>query len=59
MNLKDIKGLKYYLAYTCVAISAFAYSGMSGYKWIGSTETEEERPTGTSHGPRLHRSYHK
>ncbi len=43
MNLKDIKGLKYYLAYTCVAISAFAYSGMSGYKWIGSTETEEER----------------
>jgi hypothetical protein len=57
MSFKDIKGLKYYLAYTCIAVGAFTYSGMFGYKWLGATKTERERPTGT--GPRYHRIYHK
>lgn len=59
MDLQDIKGLKYYLACACIAIGAFAYSGVYGYKWFGSTPTEEERPSGTSRGPRIHRFHHK
>jgi hypothetical protein len=59
MNFKDIKGLKYFLGYAMVTISAFAYSGISGYKWFGSTPTEEEKPSGTSRGGHYYRYYHK
>lgn len=59
MNIKDIKGLKFFLAYGAVAISAFAYSGISGYKWFGSTKTEEERSTGARTGRVPYFRYHK
>lgn len=60
MNLQDIKGLKYYIAYSAIGVSAFVYSGFTGWKWFNPTKTEhtksDENRTGrTGHIYRYHK----
>ena len=50
MNNKDLKGLKYYLAYGVLVIGFFAYSGSVGWKWFNPTSTEHEKAQGHGRG---------
>lgn len=46
MNWQDLKGLKYYIASSVLLISFFVYSGITGWKWFNTTETQSARPAG-------------
>ncbi len=60
MNLQELKGLKYYIAYAAIAVGAFAYSGFTGWKWFNPTQTEHTKSEGTRTGSRGHiYRYHK
>jgi hypothetical protein len=48
MEIDDIKGMKYYLAFSAIVISFYVYSGLTGWKWFNPTKTESERPVGRS-----------
>lgn len=55
MHWNDIKGLKYYILYALLLVSFFAYSGMVGWKWFNSTQTEHTRTTRTGSLYRYHK----
>lgn len=58
MNLEELKGLKYYVAYAFVLLAFFFYSGITGWKWLNMTKTTKERSGTTHHGGRGY-IYHK
>jgi hypothetical protein len=49
MNWKEVKGLKYYIAYATVVVGFFVYSSAVGWKWFNPTKTEHERSSGRGH----------
>jgi len=59
--MKYIKALKYFLLYSLVLLSFYAYSESVGWVWWISTNTERERgEPGTHHSGGSHyRMYHK
>jgi hypothetical protein len=56
---KEIKGLKYYLAYAVLMLSLFAYSGLTGWRWFHSTKTENTKGTRYIRGTGHYLRYHK
>lgn len=58
MTKEDLFGMRYYIILSLAIIGFYMYSGFTGWKWIGDTKTENEKPVGrgTTHG--LYR-YHK
>ncbi len=57
MNLKEFEALKYFTAFFAVAIGFYVYSNMIGWKWLGATATEKEKPATGQHYTR--RFFHK
>ena len=57
MDINEIKGLKYYIAYAVLVVGFFIYSGIVGLKWFNPTSVEHER-TGGRHIGRSY-IYHK
>lgn len=56
MNLKEINSLKYFILLALVIISFYVYSGITGWKWLGATSTETEKPEQQQH---QNRYFHK
>jgi len=57
MEMNELKGLRYYIAYAAVVIGFFVYSGVVGWKWFNPTTVEHQR-TGGHHVGRSY-IYHK
>lgn len=57
MNLKELKALRYYLAFVFLVVSFYVYSGVVGWKWIGATSTETN--TTENQGGSRYRYFHK
>lgn len=60
MTLKDLKGLKYFIAYGLAVLGFFVYSSMVGWRWFNPTTTEHTRSEahhsgGGSHGHYYHK----
>lgn len=58
--MKHIKALKYFLLYSALLLSFYAYSASTGWVWLTGTSTEREAG---EHGPHHtgghYRTYHK
>ncbi len=57
MNWKELGSLKYFVAFIAIVIGFYIYSGIIGWKWLGSTSTEKSRPN--KDGTNTQRYFHK
>jgi hypothetical protein len=57
MNLKELGSLKYFIAFIVVFVGFYIYSGIIGWKWLGSTSTEKNKTekNGTYHPRYFHK----
>ena len=57
MNWKELGSLKYFVSFIAIVIGFYIYSGIIGWKWLGSTSTEKSRPN--KDGTHTQRYFHK
>jgi hypothetical protein len=57
MNQKDIYALRYFIFFAFLLLSFYTYSGIIGWKWMGTTPTE--KAARNSDGTYRYRYFHK